>query len=178
MRQGIPHEVHPATLPGCLEHLGHGCLDPLVAVADDQLHTPQTPAVQAAQELRPERLGLAGTHFEAKHLALAFGIDPNRHYHRHAHDAPGLAGLHIGGIHPQVGPVTFDRAAQEGAHTLVEFTAQARDLALGDAGHPQRLDQVVHRAGGDALDVGFLDDGGQRFLGGAPGLQEFREVGA
>jgi hypothetical protein len=38
----------------------------------------------------------------------------------------------------------------------------------------QGLDQVVHRAGGDALHVGLLDDGRERLLGGAPRLQETR----
>ena len=43
---------------------------------------------------------------------------------------------------------------------------------------PMRLDQVVDRAGRDALDVGFLDDGGERLLGHAARLQEAGEVGA
>src|SRR5664279_1236084 len=37
MRQGVPHEVHPAALPGGLQDLRYGRLDALVAVADDEL---------------------------------------------------------------------------------------------------------------------------------------------
>ena len=52
------------------------------------------------------------------------------------------------------------------------------DLALGDAGHAHRLDQLVDRAGRDALDVGFLDHRGERLLRHPPRLEEAREVGA
>jgi hypothetical protein len=55
----------------------------------------------------------------------------------------------------QARPVGFDLAANEGLDTLVELTAGAGDMALGDPAHSKRLDQVVHRAGGDALDVGL-----------------------
>ena len=55
----------------------------------------------------------------------------------------------------QARPVGFDLAANEGLDTLVELTAEAGDLVLGDTAHTQRLDQVVHRAIGDALDVGL-----------------------
>ena len=51
-------------------------------------------------------------------------------------------------------------------------------LALADALHPHGPDQVVHRAGGDALDVGLLDHRRQRLLRQSAGLQEGREVGA
>jgi hypothetical protein len=49
-------------------------------------------------------------------------------------------------------------------------------VALGDAAHAHRLDQIVHRAGRDALDVGFLDHRGQRLLRQPPRLEEEREV--
>ena len=61
---------------------------------------------------------------------------------------------------------------------LVDLLAQPADLALGDAAHAHRLDQIVDRAGRDALDVGFLDHRGQRLLGHAARLQEAREVAA
>src|SRR3546814_1560756 len=56
------------------------------------------------------------------------------------------------------------------------LAAQPRHLALADAIQAHGAHQIVDRAGGDALDVGFLDDRGQRLLGQAPGLQEGREV--
>lgn len=37
VRQRIAHEVHAAALPDFLQDLGDGCLDALVAVADDEL---------------------------------------------------------------------------------------------------------------------------------------------
>ena len=43
---------------------------------------------------------------------------------------------------------------------------------------PMRLDQLVDRAGRDALHVGFLDHRRQRLLGHPPRLQEAREVAA
>ena len=61
---------------------------------------------------------------------------------------------------------------------LVDLLAQPRHLALGDAGHAHRLDQIVDRAGRDALDVGLLDHRGQRLLGHPARLQEAREVAA
>jgi len=73
---------------------------------------------------------------------------------------------------------TRDLAVQERAHALVEFAAQPADLALGHAAHAQGLDQIVHRARGDALHIGLLDHGGERLLGGAPRLQELGEVAA
>jgi hypothetical protein len=36
------------------------------------------------------------------------------------------------------------------------------DLALRDAGHAERLDEVIDGARRDALNVGLPDDGGER----------------
>ena len=91
---------------------------------------------------------------------------------------PPLAHLHVGGVDPQIRPVAFDRPLEEGLHLAVDLLAQPRDLALGDAAHAHRLDQVVDRAGRDALHIGFLDHRGQRLLGHAARLQEAREVAA
>jgi hypothetical protein len=91
---------------------------------------------------------------------------------------PAWRTFHIGGVNPQIRPVAFDRPRQEGRDPLVDLLAQARDLAFGDAAHPHGLDQIVDRAGRDALHIGFLDDGGERLLGHPAGLQEARKVGA
>jgi hypothetical protein len=37
MCQRVAHEVHAATLPGGVEHLGYGSLDALMGVGHDQL---------------------------------------------------------------------------------------------------------------------------------------------
>ena len=86
--------------------------------------------------------------------------------------------LHVGGVEPKIGPVTLNGAGEEVLHPAIDLGTQTADLALGDALHAHGPDQGIHRTGGDALDVGFLDDGGQGLLGGAPRLQEGREVAA
>ena len=48
MGQGVPHEVNPAALPGCAEHLGGGCLETLVGIRDDQLDAAQATPRQGA----------------------------------------------------------------------------------------------------------------------------------
>src|SRR5664280_1287046 len=111
-------------------------------------------------------------------VIVAVGVNTDGHYYRHADDSPGLACLDVGRVDPQVRPVAFDLAIQEGADPLVELAAQPADLALGDAAHAERLDQLIHRAGGDALDVGLLNHGGEGLLGRAPRLQELGEVAA
>ena len=116
----------------------------------------QATPVQAAQELRPEGFSLQDANLQAQHLAR----------------------LDVGGIDPQVRPVALDLAVQEGALALVELSAQPADLALGDAAHVQGLEEVIHRAGGHAVHIGFLDNGGKYLLRSAPGLQELREVAA
>jgi hypothetical protein len=91
---------------------------------------------------------------------------------------PLLAHLHVGRVEPQIGPVALDRAIEEGFDTLVDLLAQARDLALRDAAHAERLHKIVDRARRDALDVGLLHHRGQRLLGEPPRLEEAREVRA
>lgn len=93
-------------------------------------------------------------------------------------DPPVLAHLQVGRVDPEVGPVALKRAIEEGRHPFVDLGAEPGDLALRDAAHAERLHQVVDRARRDAVDVGLLDDGGQRFLRHAPRLEEAGEVGA
>ena len=105
-------------------------------------------------------------------------LTPTATITRHRDDPAVLAHLHVGRVDPQVGPVALDRPVEEGLHPLVDLSAEAAHLALRDAAHPHGLDQVVHGAGRDALDVGLLDHGGQSLLGHPPRLQEAREVAA
>jgi hypothetical protein len=83
-----------------------------------------------------------------------------------------VASIHRYGQSPLIWPI------EEGLHPLVDLLAQPADLALGDTAHAHGFDQFVDRTGRDALDVGLLDHGGERLLGGAPGLEEAREVAA
>src|SRR3546814_2615864 len=71
MSQGIAHEVHPATLPGRLEHPGDGRLDALVGVGDHQLDPGQAAALEPAQEVEPEGFGFRGADAHAQDLAPA-----------------------------------------------------------------------------------------------------------
>jgi len=149
-----------------------------VGIRDHELDAAQAAACERTQELGPEGLGLRGADRHAKHLAPAVAVDPDGDDHRHRDDAPLLAHLHVGGIEPHVRPIAFERAIEEGGDLVVDLAAEPRHLALRHAGHAQRLDQVVDRAGRDALHVGFLDHRGERLLAQAPRLQEGREVAA
>ena len=70
--------------------------------------TPRKPArCQGAQELGPERLGLRRPDGHAQHLAAAVRVDAHSHYRGHGDDPAALALLHVGGIDPQVGPMSL-----------------------------------------------------------------------
>ena len=60
MRCGIAHEVDAAALPGRPQDPGHGGLQPLMGVGDDQLDATQATARERAEEVEPEGLGLGG----------------------------------------------------------------------------------------------------------------------
>jgi len=147
-------------------------------IGDHQLHTAKAPSHQRAQELRPERLGFRGTDRHAEDLAHSLAVDSDGDYHGHRHDTSGLAGFHVSGINPQIRPISFDRPIQEGVDALVDLCAQSRDLALTDATHAHRLDELVHRACGNALHISFLDHGGEGLFGRATRLQKTWEIAA
>ncbi len=153
-------------------------LRPSWASEIDQLDAAQAALPELAQKGRPEGLRLRGADVHAQHLAAAVAVDADGDDHRGGDDPAVLADLHVGRVEPEIGPVALDRPVEEGLHLAVDLLAQPADLALGDAGHAHRLDQLIDRAGRDALDVGFLDDGGERLLGHAPRLEEAREVAA
>src|SRR3954454_5123164 len=127
---------------------------------------------------RPERLGFGWPNIHAENLTPAVTVDTDRDDHRDRYDAAILAHLHVGGVDPQIRPVALDRAAEKRLHLVVDLAAEPAHLAFGDAGHAHGLHQIVHRAGRDALHVGFLHYGGECLLGHAPRLQEAGEVGA
>lgn len=77
---------------------------------------------------------------------------------------PPLAHFQIGGVEPGIGPIAFERTPQKRMHALVDLLAQLRDLRFRDAGHAHGLDQFLDAARRDAVDPGFLDDGGERLL--------------
>ena len=60
MGQRVAHEVHPAALPSGAKHAGDRGLDALVRIRDHQLDPGQAAALQLAQEVDREGLGLRG----------------------------------------------------------------------------------------------------------------------
>ena len=118
------------------------------------------------------------TDIEAQHFASSVAVDADRNDDGNRDDAAGLARLHVDGVEPDIGPGAFQRAVEEGLHLVVDLATRSADLALGHAAHAHRLDELVDRAGRHALDVGLLDDSGQRLRGHALRLQKAGEVAA
>src|SRR5215470_15379473 len=85
---------------------------------------PQTTSRELAQECGPECLGLGGTYIHAENLTPAVAVDADCDDHGDRHDATVLAHLHIGRVDPQIQPVSFYGAGEEGFHLLVDLLAQ------------------------------------------------------
>ena len=178
MRQRIAHEVNAAALPGRRRTLATAALRPSWA-SETTSFTPRRPrrvslrrnSVQngSASEAPISMPSTSRRPSQLTPTAMMTATETMR---------PPLAHLQVGGVDPQIGPVAFDRPLEEGLHLAVDLLAEPGDLALGDAAHAHGLDQIVDRARRDALDIGFLDDGGKRLLGHAARFQEAREVGA
>src|ERR1700734_3721300 len=104
-----------------------------MGVGDDQLDAAQAAPCQAAQEFDPERLGLAVARGHAEYLAPAVGVDADGDDDGGGDDAVVAPDLDVGGVQPDVRPIALKGPGEEGVHTLVDLTAQARDLAFADA---------------------------------------------
>lgn len=157
VRESVACEVDVAALPGGPQRFGQRRLQALLGVGDDELHAGRAAPLQGAQEVQPEGFRLRTADRHAEHLAPAIGVDVHRDGDGDGDDAPRLADFHRGRVEPEIGPVTLDRPGEEVAHALVDLRTQVRDLAAADPLHPYGADQVVHRAGRDALDAGFLN---------------------
>ncbi len=86
-----------------------------------------------------------------------------------------LANFEERGVQPDVRVLLGQATVPESLDFRIELLAQPRDLALADHGHPQRFHQIVHPAGGNPLDVGFLDYPYQGPFRTPPELQQARE---
>src|SRR5215203_2240430 len=162
---------------GAHKHSFDGALQSSMGVARYEPYPAKTAGDQRAQERDPERPVLARTYVQPQNLSLsALPVHPDGYDHRHRGHPPVLAGLHVGGVEPDVGVGALQRPAPEALDLLVELLAEPTDLALGDALHPEGPDEVVHLACGDAADVGFLDHSRKRPLGTSSGLQQRGEV--
>ena len=113
-------------------------------IGDDQLDAAQAAPGQAAQELHPERLGLAMAGGHAEHFAPAVGVHAHGDDDGGGNDAVVAPDLDVGGVQPDVGLIALDRAGEEGVHALINLAAQARDLALGDAITAHGFDQIIN----------------------------------
>jgi hypothetical protein len=78
--------VHAATLPTGVEHLGHGGLDALVRVGDDELDAAQAPAGASLRKNAVQNVS-ASDDVHAENLAPAVAVDADRDNDRDRHDA-------------------------------------------------------------------------------------------
>lgn len=81
-----------------------------------KFHSPQATAGQTPEEIGPERFGLRRTDLHAQDFPPAIAIGGDGDYGGDGNDAAGLAHLEVGGVDPQVGPVAFNGAMQEGLY--------------------------------------------------------------
>lgn len=124
--------VGPATLPrGPGQDRLDGALQTPVGVARYQPHLAEPPGDQRTQEGAPEGAVLAGTHVQPQNLPLpAPCLHPDGDHHRHGNHSPVLAGLHVGGIDPDVGVGTFERPVAKALDLLVQLLAEPADIRL------------------------------------------------
>jgi len=114
MGQCIALDVDAAALPCGAEHLRDGGLDALMSIADHQLAPLQATPGQLAKKLGPDRFGPGRAYFQTQNFAAAVGVHPDGEDDGDRDDPPAAPHLEVGRIDPEIGPVTFDRAVQEG----------------------------------------------------------------
>ncbi len=178
MGERVAHEVHPATLPAGVHHLGDRGFYSLVGVGDDELDAAQAAPPELAQKIGPEGFGFRRADVHAEHLAPSVVVDADSDDHGHRDDAAVLADFDVSRVDPDIGPIAFDRAIEKGFDLFVDLLAEPADLALGDAGAAHGFDEIVDGAGRDALHIGLLDHRRQRLLGHAARLEEAGEIGS
>ena len=147
-----------------------------MGVADDELDAPHAARHQRLQEPAPVCGVLAEHDVEPEHLAHAVGAHPVGHHHRHRDDVAVFAHVLVARVQPDVRVFGLQPPAAEGGHLLVQARAEPADLALADAGDPQRLHQRLHLPRAHPLHVGLSDHRHQGLLGPPSHLQEARVV--
>ena len=141
--------------------------------------TPRKPRRASLREKAgPEGLGLGGSDVHAQDFAPLIAVDADGDNDGHGDDAAVLTDLHVSRVDPEIGPVALDGAIEEGFDAVVDLLAQPADLALGDAAHAHRLDEIVDGPRRDALDIGFLDHRGQGLLRQPARFEKARKVAA
>src|ERR1019366_6856612 len=148
----VAEEVHLAALPGrAREHLAQRTAQALVGVGDDQLHAAQPASREAAAELQPERLGLAGADREPEHALLATVTHAHGNHGGLADDARALTHLLVRGVEPDIRVRLIERAIAELGELLIEQRADPAHLAATDAAATQGGHEVVDLARGRPL---------------------------
>ena len=130
------------------------------------------------REAAPERFVLAVADIAAEDLPRAVSGDAGGDHDGHGYDlAGGVADVQVGRIHVDIGELDMpERAGAERANDLVQAGTDPRHLRLGDPGlGAHRLDQVIDRAGGDAVHVGLHHHGVEGLVNTAAWLEDGRE---
>ncbi|EXS68267.1 hypothetical protein BF95_16770 [Sphingobium sp. Ant17] len=70
------------------------------------------------------------TDSQAEHFAPAIAVNADGNDDRDRDNATGSPHFDVGRVHPEIGPVAFDRTIEKGLHPLVDLHAQSADLAL------------------------------------------------
>ncbi len=147
-------------------------------ITDHQLDASKTAGVKRPQKIHPEGFGLGRPDSETDNLSASIRIGGDSDYGGYRYDPTALSLLEIGGVEPDIGPFTGERAVQELVHPLVDVLAELGDSAFRDAAQPHGLHQIIDPARRHAADPRLLYDGDQGLLGHFPGLQEAWEVNA
>ncbi len=71
----------------------------------------------------------AAAAYKRKVRAPPVAFDADRDDHRHRDDPAVAPRLHVGRVQPDIGPVAFQGAFEDGFDLFVDLPAQARDLA-------------------------------------------------
>ena len=116
---------HAASLPGRAQYLRGGSLQTFVGIRDHQLNASEAASRKRAQELRPEGLGFRRTDGHAEHLTTPLGINCHSYYYGDRYDPAGLAHFDVGGVDPQIRPLTFDGSFEESVHAFVDVGAKS-----------------------------------------------------
>jgi hypothetical protein len=138
-------------------------------------HTAEAPPGQAATELQPEGLSLAGAHRQAEDALLAAVAHAHGHHRGLAHDPAARADFLVDGVEPDIRVGLVERTVAELGQLLVELRADAAHFTAADAAATQGGHEVVHLAGADAEHVCLLDHRQQRPVDAPPWFEERRE---
>src|SRR5215472_9882990 len=138
--------------------------------------TPRSPRRAKLLRKVDQGLSLRRADVQPDNFAPAIAVGRHSDYRGNRDVAAALALLQIGGIEPQIRPLSGQRAIEKGMHAFVDLLAQLGDLRLADPRQPHRLNQIVDTAGRHAADPGFLDDRDQRLLRALAGFEKRREI--